>query len=441
MKEEVTSTVAAWGLTFKAATDDLRDSPALAVLRRLRARGAAIRAFDPTRPDPTDGQLAGLGLELCDDPYAACEGANALVILTEWPQFAELDLEKVAAAMARPAIVDTRNLLEPAAARAAGCFYQGGAVPDAHARLRGGGLCRVHRLRPAPRSGRRGGVCRQPDHGVGRQSEAAGRAGGFSFVEADVSAAVPVAGPLDAVLNLACPASPAGFGPLALEILDVGSRGVARLLDVAASHGARFLQASTSEVYGDPLVHPQPETYWGNVNPIGPRSVYDEGKRFAEALTMAYHRRHGLDVRVARIFNTYGPGMRIDDGRVISNFVTRAIRGEPLTVYGDGSQTRSLCYVDDLVTGLLALLDSDCADPVNLGSDDERTVLDVAQLVLELSGSTSGIVFTSRPVDDPEHALSRPHPGPGASSGWTPRTDLRDGLVRTIEWFNDRLGR
>jgi dTDP-glucose 4,6-dehydratase len=193
-------------------------------------------------------------------------------------------------------------------------------------------------------------------------------------------------------------------------------------------------------VYGEPLVHPQPESYWGNVNPIGPRSVYDEAKRFGEALTMAYHREHGLEVRIARIFNTYGPRMRAEDGRVVSNFVNQAIRGEPLTVYGHGDQTRSLCYVDDLVGGLLALLDSTCTGPVNLGSDDERTMLEVAQLVLELSGSTSGIVFTPRPVDDPtvrrpELTLAR------EQLGWQAAIPLSDGLARTIEWFTSQTRR
>jgi nucleoside-diphosphate-sugar epimerase len=257
---------------------------------------------------------------------------------------------------------------------------------------------------------------------------------GFTFIEADVNGFSPVDPGFDSVLNLACPASPADFEPLALEILEVGSRGVANLLDVARSHGARFLQASTSEVYGEPLVHPQPESYWGNVNPIGPRAVYDEAKRFGEALTMAYHRHHGLAVRIARIFNTYGPGMRADDGRMISNFVTQAIRGEPLTVHGDGSQTRSLCYVADLATGLLALLDSEWTGPVNIGSDDERTVLEVAQLVLELTGSTAGIVFAPRPADDP--TLRRPDLTlAGRELGWRPSTPLVEGLTRTIEWF------
>jgi nucleoside-diphosphate-sugar epimerase len=260
---------------------------------------------------------------------------------------------------------------------------------------------------------------------------------GFTFVDADVSAGVPVNGSLDAVLNLACPASPVDFGPLALQILDVGSRGVANLLELADHHGARFLQASTSEVYGDPLVHPQPESYWGNVNPIGHRSVYDEAKRFGEALTMAHHRRRGLDVRIARIFNTYGPRMRADDGRVVSNFVNQALKQEPLTVYGDGSQTRSFCYVDDLVSGLLSLLDSSCTGPVNLGNDDERTVLEIAQLVLELSGSSSGIVFAARPPDDP--AVRRPDLTLARQElDWQPSTPLRDGLARTIQWFGSR---
>jgi dTDP-glucose 4,6-dehydratase len=262
--------------------------------------------------------------------------------------------------------------------------------------------------------------------------------GRLEFVEADITGDIPVAGPLDAVVNLACPASPVDFGPLSLEILQTGSRGVENLLRLADRSGARFLQASTSEVYGEPLVHPQPETYWGNVNPIGPRSVYDEAKRFGEALVMAYHRRHGLEVRVARIFNTYGPGMRPDDGRVISNFVTQALRSEPLTVYGDGLQTRSFCFVDDQVGGLLALLGSDYGQPVNIGNDDEKSMLEAAQLVLEISGSQSGIVFKDRPEDDPTQR--RPDLTVARTQlGWEPTTPLRTGLERTIEWFRSRI--
>jgi dTDP-glucose 4,6-dehydratase len=259
-----------------------------------------------------------------------------------------------------------------------------------------------------------------------------------SFIQADITGDLPVEGPFDAVLNLACPASPVDFGPLSLEILDTGSRGVANLLALAQSSGARFLQASTSEVYGDPLVHPQPESYWGNVNPVGPRAVYDEAKRFGEALTMAFHRRHGLEVRIARIFNTYGPCMRLDDGRVVSNFVTQALRGEPLTVYGDGSQTRSFCYVDDEVDGLLALLESSCEGPVNIGNDEERTMLEAAEVVLELTGSKAGITFKELPLDDPTQRrpdLTRAR----RELGWEPKIPFREGVARTIEWFAARI--
>jgi dTDP-glucose 4,6-dehydratase len=262
---------------------------------------------------------------------------------------------------------------------------------------------------------------------------------GFSLIEADVSLEVPVEGRFDAVINLACPASPADFAPLALEILRVGSQGVANLLEVARRNQATFLQASTSEVYGDPTVHPQPEEYWGNVNPIGVRSVYDEAKRFGEALTMAYQRRYGLEVRIARIFNTYGPGMRPDDGRVVSNFITQALRDEPLTIHGDGSQTRSLCFVEDEVSGLLALLESKYIGPVNIGSDDERTVLEIARQVIEQSGSGSRIAFTPARPDDPTQRcpdLTQAR----TRLGWQPTTALPVGLARTIEWFKNRIG-
>jgi dTDP-glucose 4,6-dehydratase len=262
---------------------------------------------------------------------------------------------------------------------------------------------------------------------------------GMSFVEADVCQPLPpLDGPtLDAVVNLASPASPVDFDQLALEIMVVGSRGTANLLDLARDHGARFLQASTSEVYGDPLSHPQAESYWGNVNPVGPRSVYDEAKRFGEALTMAHHRRHGTEVRIARIFNTYGPRMRPDDGRVVSNFVTQALQGRPLTIYGDGSQTRSFCFVEDEVDGLLALLASDHTGPVNVGNDEERTVRDIAETVLKLTGSDSPLDYVDLPVDDP--GRRRPDLTLARSVlGWQPSTTLEEGLTRTIEWFRNR---
>jgi dTDP-glucose 4,6-dehydratase len=256
---------------------------------------------------------------------------------------------------------------------------------------------------------------------------------GFRWVEADIARSVPVDGPIDAIYNLACPASPADFGPLAMEILAVGSTGLQHLADMALHHDARLLHASTSEVYGDPLVHPQPETYWGNVNPVGPRSVYDEAKRFGEAMVSAY-RRVGLDTRLVRIFNTYGPGMRPDDGRVVSTFVRQALAGEPITIQGSGDQTRSLCFVEDLVDGLLTLMDSDLPGPVNLGNDDERTVRELAELIRDLTGSSSPIVTVSALPDDPSQR--RPDLSLARSRlGWSPSTSLVDGLTRTIEWF------
>jgi dTDP-glucose 4,6-dehydratase len=257
---------------------------------------------------------------------------------------------------------------------------------------------------------------------------------GFTFVHSDVSNFVHVPGAVDAVLHFASPASPADFDRIPIQILKVGSRGTLNTLGLAKDKGARYFLASTSEVYGDPLVHPQPETYWGNVNPLGPRGVYDEAKRFAEALTMAYHRYHGVDVRIVRIFNTFGPRMRPDDGRVVSNFIVQALAGKPLTVHGDGKQTRSFCYVDDEVRGLIALLDSDYVGPVNIGNPTEFTVLELAEKVLSVTGSSSEVRFDPRPVDDP--AQRRPDLTLARSLlGWEPQVSLEEGLTRTAEWF------
>jgi nucleoside-diphosphate-sugar epimerase len=261
----------------------------------------------------------------------------------------------------------------------------------------------------------------------------------FEFVQHDVTTPLDVAGSVDAVMHMASPASPADFARIPIEILDVGSVGTRNLLDLALKHNARFLLASTSEVYGDPLVHPQTEAYWGNVNSIGPRSVYDEAKRFAEAMTMAYHRHHGVDVRIVRIFNTYGPQMRPDDGRAVSNFLVQAIRGQPLTVYGDGSQTRSFCYVDDEVRGIVALLDSDYVGPVNIGNPGEFTILELAERVLTLTGASSPIEFRPLPVDDPTQrkpdiTLAK------QLLGWEPTIELAEGLERTAGWFRKCLG-
>ncbi|MEU8520340.1 UDP-glucuronic acid decarboxylase family protein [Streptomyces sp. NBC_01216] len=259
----------------------------------------------------------------------------------------------------------------------------------------------------------------------------------FECVRVDVSVAVEVSGPLDAIAHLASPASPPDYLRQPLETLAVGSRGTENALRLALDKRARFLLASTSEIYGDPLVHPQDEDYWGNVNSVGPRSVYDEAKRFAEAISFAYRRTHGVDVGIARIFNTYGPRMRPHDGRVVSSFITQALTGEPLTIYGDGKQTRSFCYVDDLVRGLVALLDSAEPGPFNLGNPVERTVTELAESVLELTGSSSEIHYHPLPVDDP--CRRRPVITRAQSAlGWTPEVDIEDGLRRTADWFASR---
>ena len=257
----------------------------------------------------------------------------------------------------------------------------------------------------------------------------------FSFVHCDVSAPLPEVGALGAVMHLASPASPPAYLALPLETLAVGSEGTRRLLELAEANSARFVLASTSEVYGDPEVHPQPEGYWGRVNPIGPRSVYDESKRFAEALTMAHRRARSADVGIARIFNTYGPRLAPGDGRVVSNFVCQALRGEPLTVYGDGHQTRSFCYVADMVRGLLALLDRDVSGPVNLGNPYELTMLELAQRVLEATGSDSVIEHRALPVDDPTRR--RPDISLAADVlDWRPEVDFDEGLGATIDYFS-----
>jgi dTDP-glucose 4,6-dehydratase len=261
---------------------------------------------------------------------------------------------------------------------------------------------------------------------------------GFLFVKHDVTNDIVVDGALDYVLHFASPASPIDYLELPIQTLKVGALGTHKALGIAKARGARFLLASTSEVYGDPLVHPQREDYWGNVNPVGPRGVYDEAKRFAEAMTMAYHRFHGLDTRIVRIFNTFGPRMRLTDGRAVPTFIRQAQSGEALTVYGDGSQTRSFCYISDLVEGIWKLMHAEVNDPVNIGNPHEMTLLDLAKQILRLSGSRSEIVFGPLPTDDPK--VRQPDIGRARRLlGWEPRVDFEDGLRRTIEWY--RAGR
>jgi len=265
----------------------------------------------------------------------------------------------------------------------------------------------------------------------------------FHFINHDVTNYIFVEGPLDAVLHLASLPSPVDYLNYPIQTLKVGALGTHKTLGLALEKEARFLLASTSEVYGDPLIHPQHEDYWGNVNPIGPRGVYDESKRFAEALTMAYHRTHGVDTRIVRIFNTYGPRMRMDDGRVVPNFVCQALRGAPLTVYDDGSRTRSFCYVSDMVEGMVRLLHSDETTPVNMGNPDEMTILEFAHQVLELTGSRSPIEYVTptdeRTADDPK--VRCPDIGKARRVlGWEPRVPLEEGLGQTMMYFQKKLG-
>ncbi|MEC7847168.1 MAG: UDP-glucuronic acid decarboxylase family protein [Gemmatimonadota bacterium] len=259
---------------------------------------------------------------------------------------------------------------------------------------------------------------------------------GFSFLNHDISTSLYVGEELDGVLHFASPASPVDYLELPIQTLKVGSLGTHNMLGLSLAKSARFLLASTSEVYGDPEVHPQTEDYWGNVNPIGLRGVYDEAKRFAEAMTMAYHRYHGVDTRIVRIFNTYGPSMRPADGRVVSNFIVQALRNEPLTIYGDGSQTRSFCYVEDEVDGIFRLFHSDRIEPTNVGNPHELTISELAQLVIEETGSQSGIESLPLPADDPK--VRRPDISVAREIlGWEPLTTLHEGLKKTVPYFRN----
>ncbi|MBI1389089.1 MAG: NAD-dependent epimerase/dehydratase family protein [bacterium] len=261
---------------------------------------------------------------------------------------------------------------------------------------------------------------------------------GFTFYKWDVTNYIHVPGPIDNILHFASPASPIDYLRLPIQTLKVGSLGTHKALGLAKEKAARFLLASTSEVYGDPLIHPQKEDYWGNVNPIGPRGVYDEAKRFAEAMTMAYQRAHGVETRIVRIFNTYGPRMRIEDGRVVSTFVSQALRDEPITVFGDGGQTRSFCFVSDEVDGIIRLLGSDATTPVNIGNPSEMTVKQLAERVIELTGSKSEIVHKELPEDDPK--VRKPDITRARTIlGWEPKVALDEGLTRTIAYFKEAL--
>jgi len=259
----------------------------------------------------------------------------------------------------------------------------------------------------------------------------------FKFIEADVSEKLKVRGKVDFVLHFASLASPLDYARLPIETLKVGSLGTLHTLELAHQKRAKFMLASTSEVYGDPLQNPQKEEHWGNVNPVGPRSMYDESKRFAEALTMAYHRKLGVDTRIARIFNTYGPRMKNEDGRIVPNLITQAISAKPMTIYGDGKQTRSFCYVSDLIDGIFRLMQADFSDPVNLGNSNEKNMLELAQIIKDITGTSSKIIFQPLPGDDPRQRrpdITRAQ----AILGWVPKVTLKAGLIRTVNWFKGK---
>ncbi len=458
--------LAALGLAFKGGTDDIRESPALALVQRFLEAGCSVSAFDPAAmPRAQQSISASDHMAYAEDEYAAAQGADALLILTDWPQFAALDWARMRDVLAHPLVFDGRNLCSPAELTAHGLTYigmgrkAGAEMPQSPAVLPESetqpkpALTTRYAGKPAQRIFLTGAAGFLGSHladrlvaegysVLGADNVSTGDLHNlshlrneprFSFIQQDICESCDP-GAIDFVFNFASPASPVQYMNRGLETLRAGSEGMRRMLELARRYDATFLQASTSECYGTPQVHPQPETYWGNVNPIGPRSVYDESKRFGEAQVMAYHRYYRVDTRLARIFNTYGPRMQPDDGRVISNFIMQALAGNDLTVYGDGLQTRSFCYVTDLVEGILRLARSQEILPVNLGNPDEFTILACAQQVIAGCDAACTIRFEPLPEDDP------PQRRPDITKarqllGWEPKIALQQGLQQTIPYF------
>jgi UDPglucose 6-dehydrogenase len=484
-------TLAVLGLSFKPGTDDIREAPSVKIIQILLAEGAKLRLFDPQAMTNARAIIPAESgrVTYCTSPYEAVEGAEALLILTEWPEFLELDLAKLQRHMVVPVLIDGRNAIDPARASEAGFEYFGiGRTSLASERkpeftvesnrADGGqkrsnpGCLEVSESRP--RSLVTGGagflgshICdRLLDEGheviccdniLTGALQSIGHLRNhprFAFIRQDVANAmdpplmlrrraewwgreVRLINRLDHIFHCASPASPKHYALYPLPTLRVGAVGTWNALELARVTGAAFLLASTSEVYGDPEINPQVETYWGRVNPVGPRSVYDEAKRYAEALTIAYGKQHGVRVHIARIFNTYGERMREDDGRALPNFMLQALRGEPLTVYGDGSQTRSLCYVSDTVEGLLRLMFSDEVGPVNIGNPEEISMKELAEEIIRVAESTSAIRFEPLPQDDPTRRC--PDISKAISLlGWRPQVTLRNGLRRVIPYFRSR---
>lgn len=442
------------GLAFKGGTDDIRQSPAVNLVRSFLAEGSSVIAYDPAAMENANNVLPAENLEFARDAYQVMERSDALVILTDWPEFAKLDLGEMKRRLKRPLVLDGRNLFSDAAMKKAGFTYHCVGVAGHDERAAAGPHLSGRRTMQAMVTGAAGFlgshlVDALLDDGysvIGVDNLLTGRLQNiehlrtnprFRFLEQDIT--VPFdAGRIDLVFNMASPASPIDYTVHGVETLLVGSAGTRNVLELARRYNAKFLHCSTSECYGDPQVHPQTESYWGHVNPIGPRSVYDEAKRFSEALIMAYHRYYNVDTRIVRIFNTYGPRLQLNDGRVISNFLRQALRGEDLTVYGDGSQTRSFCYVSDQVEGLMRLMRSDEHYPVNIGNPEEFTILDCAEQILAATGSSSKITYHPLPQDDPKQRC------PDITKartllGWEPKVNLAQGLELSIPWFIENL--
>ncbi len=444
------------GLSFKGGTDDVRESPAIHVVRSLIDDGCIITAYDPAAMRNAQEVLPEGAVAFAENAYQTMDGADALVVLTDWAEFSQLDMFEIKQRLSRPVVLDGRNMFDSRVMKEMGLTYicvgrPMDGVPPVKPVFSAGK--RKKRVLVTGAAGFLGShmvdaLLAEGYSVIGVDNLLTGRVkniqhlGGdphFEFLRHDISEPLDL-GAVDMVFNMASPASPVDYTIHGVETLLVGSSGTRNALDIAKRYKARFLQCSTSECYGDPLIHPQPETYWGHVNPIGPRSVYDESKRFSEALIMAYHRYYGVDTRLARIFNTYGPRLQLNDGRVISNFLRQALCEEDLTIYGDGSQTRSFCYVSDQIDGLLRLMHSDEHYPVNVGNPEEFTILECANEILAATGSDSRLVFRPLPQDDPRQRcpdITRAR----ALLDWEPRIRLSQGLQLSIPWFAESIGR
>ena len=444
------------GLSFKGGTDDVRESPAIHVVRSLVADGCIVTAYDPAAMRNAQAVLPEGAVAFAENAYQVMDGADALIVLTDWAEFSQLDMFQIKQRLGRPVVLDGRNMFDSGAMKEMGLTYicvgrPADGIPTAkqvstvwnrkkRALVTGAaGFLGSHMVDALLAEGHSvlgvdnllTGHLKNIQHLKGCSH--------FEFLRHDISEPLDP-GAVDMVFNMASPASPVDYTIHGVETLLVGSSGTRNALDIARRYKAKFLHCSTSECYGDPLIHPQPETYWGHVNPIGPRSVYDESKRFSEALIMAYHRYYGVDTRLARIFNTYGPRLQLNDGRVISNFLRQALCGEDLTIYGDGSQTRSFCYVSDQIDGLLRLMHSDEHDPVNIGNPEEFTILECANEVLAATGSESRLIFHPLPQDDPKQRcpdITRAK----TLLGWAPKVKLSQGLQLSIPWFAENIGK